>query len=161
KIFASPIQNRLIDNAINWLGMGGALRANPEANGIRVNPHGVVVNPQTGKFYAVRAKQNAVMVLDPDGHFLERIRVGKVPESIAVNPDANRIYVANSGSGTVTVIDGVTDNAIATVPVGDLPYTITANRQTNKVYVSRTFGNDTVIIDGKNNIPTSVQAGAG
>jgi len=161
KIFASPIQNRLIDNAINWLGMGGALRANPEANGIRVNPHGVVVNPQTGKFYAVRAKQNAVMVLDPDGHFLERIRVGKEPESIAVNPDANRIYVANSGSGTVTVIDGVTDNAIATVPVGDLPYTITANRQTNKVYVSRTFGNDTVIIDGKNNIPTSVQAGAG
>jgi uncharacterized protein len=161
KIFTSATQNELIDNAVNWLGAGVTQHTAPHADGIRINPHGVVVNPQTGKFYAVSTSQDTVMVLDADGHFLERVRVGKEPESVAVNPDTNRIYVANSGSGTVTVIDGASDKALATVPVGDLPYVIAANRQTNKVYVSRTFGNDTVIIDGKTNTPTSVQAGAG
>jgi len=161
KIFDSPVQNRLIENAVNWLGTGTKQPTEPEANGIRVSPHGVVVNPQSGKFYAVNTRNDAVMVLDANGHFLKSMEVGRAPESIAVNPDTNRIYVANSGSGTVTVIDGATDKALATVPVGDLPYTISANRQTNKVYISRTFGNDTVIIDGRNNTSTSVQAGAG
>ena len=160
KIFTSPTQNQLIDNAVNWLGTGAAQNMTP-ASGLRVSPHGIALNPQTGKFYAVSTTQDIVMVLDADGHFVERIRVGKEPESITVNPDTNRIYVANSGSGTVSVIDGATDKALATVPVGDLPYIIAANRQTNKVYVSRTFGNDTVIIDGKTNIATTVQAGAG
>jgi YVTN family beta-propeller protein len=161
KIFTSPTQNELIDNAVNWLGTGVKHRTEPKADGIRINPQGIAVNPQTGKFYAVGTSQDTVMVLDADGHFLERIRVGKEPASIAVNPDTNRIYVANSASGTVSVIDGVTDKALAAVQVGDLPYAIAANRRTNKVYVSRTFGNDTVIIDGKTNTPTSVQAGAG
>ena len=161
KIFTSPTQNQLIENAIHWLGTGIAHRTESEANGIRINPHGIVVNPPTGKFYAVSTRQDAVIVLDPEGHFLQRIRVGKEPESIAVNPHTNRIYVANSGSGAVTVIDGASDKALATVPVGDLPYIIAANPQTNKVYVSRTFGSDTVIIDGKTNTPTSLQAGAG
>lgn len=161
KIFTSPMQNQLIDNAVNWLGMGAAQNSTPAASGLRVSPHGIALNPQTGKFYAVSTIQDAVMVLDADGHFVERIPVGKAPESIAVNPDTNRIYVANSGGGTVSVIDGTTDKTLATVPVGDLPYTIAANRLTNKVYVSRTFGIDTVIIDGKTNIATRVQAGAG
>lgn len=161
KIFTSSTQNRLIENAVNWLGAGATHRTDSKADGIRVNSHGIVVNPQTGKFYAVSTRQDTVTVLDANGHFLERIRVGKEPESVAVNPDTNRVYVANSGSGTVTVIDGATDKALATVPVGDLPYVIAANRQTNKVYVSRTFGSDTLIIDGKTNTPTSVHAGAG
>ena len=161
KIFTSPTQNQLIDNAVNWLGTGAAQNTTPAASGLRVSPHGIALNQQTGKFYAVSTAQDAVMVLDADGQFLERVRVGKEPESITVNPDTNRIYVANSGSGTVSVIDGATDKVLATVPVGDLPYAIAANRQTNKVYVSRTFGSDTVIIDGKTNTATSVQAGAG
>jgi uncharacterized protein len=161
KIFTSPVQNQLIDNAVQWLGTGLTQRTAPEANGIRINPHGIVLNPRTGKFYAVNTSKDTLTVLDADGHFLERIGVGKEPESIAVNPDTNRIYVANSGGGTVSVIDGATDMVSATVPVGDLPYVISANKQTNKIYVTRTFGGDTVIIDGETNIAASVQGGAG
>jgi uncharacterized protein len=161
KIFTSRVQNQLIENAVNWLGIGAGQPAEPEPNGIRINPYGIVLNPRTGKFYAVNSKQDAVIVLDSDGHFIERIRVGKEPESIAVNPDTDRVYVANQDSGTVSVIDGAINTELATVRVGDLPYTIAANRQTNKLYVSRTFANDTVIIDGTTNAVTSVQAGAG
>lgn len=161
KIFASPIQNRLIDNAVNWLGTGAAQQNTVEGNGIRISPHGIVVNPQTGKFYAVNTAKDVVTVLDSNGHFLARTPVGKEPVSIALNPDTNRIYVTNSSSGSVSVIDGKTDKVIATVAVGDLPYTIAVNRASNKTYVSRTFSDVTVIIDGKTNVPTTVKAGVG
>jgi len=170
KIFASPMQNQLIDNAVNWLGTGAKQRARPEdakqhatlqAIGIRINPTGIALNPQTGKFYAVNTREDAVTVLDADGQFLARVPVGKEPESIAVNPEANRVYVANGGSGNVSVIDGATEKVIATVTVGDLPYTLAVNRATNKVYVSRTFSDVTVIVDGKTNIARTLKAGAG
>jgi YVTN family beta-propeller protein len=161
KIFASPIQNRLIDNAVNWLATGATQQTTVERNAIRVSPHGIVVNPQTGKFYAVNTAKNAVTVLDSHGHFQARTSVGKEPVSIAVNPDTNRVYVTNSSSGNVSVIDGKTDEVIATVTVGDLPYTIAVNRASNKIYVSRTFSEVTVIIDGKTNVPTTVKAGVG
>ena len=161
KIFTTPIQNQLIDNAVIWLGMGAAQKATAEGNGIRINTHGVVINPQTGKFYAVNTAKGTVIVLDSNGHIVARTPVGKEPVSIALNPDINRVYVTNSGSGNVSVIDGNTDKVITTVPVGDLPYTITVNRLANKVYVSRTFSDVTVIIDGKTNLPTTVKAGVG
>jgi uncharacterized protein len=161
KIFTSPIQNRLIGNAVNWLGTGAAQIATVEGNGIRVSAHGIVVNPQTGKFYAVNTAKDAVNVLDGNGHFVARTPVGKEPVSIALNSETNRIYVTNSGSGNVSVIDGSTDKVMATVSVGDLPCTVAVNRAANKVYVSRTFSDVTVIIDGKTNVPTTVKAGVG
>lgn len=161
KIFTSDIQNRLIDNAVIWLGTGAAQKAPVEGSGIRVSAHGIVVNPKTGKFYAVNTATDAVTVLDGNGHLLTCTPVGREPVSIAVNPDTNRVYVANSGSGNVSVIDGDTDRVTATVPVGDLPYTMAVNRPANKVYVSRTFSDVTVTIDGKTNLPTTVKAGVG
>ena len=161
KIFASTIQNQFIDNAVNWLGTGATQKETPKPNGIRISSHGIALNPQTGKFYAVNTTEGTVRVLDGDGNLLTHVQVGQEPESIAINPDTNRVYVANSGSGTVTVIDGATDKAIASVPVGDLPYTIVVNRAANKVYVSRTFSDVTVIIDGTTNVPRTVKAGVG
>jgi YVTN family beta-propeller protein len=161
KIFTSPIQNQLIDNAVNWLGTGATQKTRFEGSGIRVSPYGIALNPQTEKFYAVNTMQGVVTVLDGVGHLLRRVQVGDEPEAIAINPDTNRVYVANSGSGTVSVMDGETDKVVATVPVGDLPYTIAVNRATDKVYVSRTFSDATVIIDGKTNAARSLKAGAG
>jgi uncharacterized protein len=161
KIFTSPTQNQLIDNAVNWLGTGAAQKDTPVSHGLRVNPRGIALNAQTGKFYAVNARQGSVTVLDGDAHFLDSVKVGEGPETIAINPDTNRVYVANGGSGTVDVIDGAVDKTIAAVPVGDLPYTMAVNGATNKVYVSRTFSDITVIIDGKTNNAKAVKAGVG
>ena len=161
KIFTSPTQNQLIDNAVSWLGTGAAQSTMPAASGRRVNPHAIAFNPQTDKFYAVNTRQGTLTVLDGDAHFLARVKVGEGPEAIAINPDTNRVYVANQDSGTVSVIDGATDQTIDTVPVGDLPYTMAVNRATNKVYVSRTFSDVTVIIDGKTNRARSIKVGVG
>jgi YVTN family beta-propeller protein len=161
KIFTRSVQNQLIENALIWLGTGAARNTPVPGNGIRVSAHGIVVNSQSGKFYAVNTAKDAVNVLDSHGHVLARMPVGKDPVSIALNPDTNLVYVTNSGGANVSVIDGNTDKVIATVPVGDFPYTVTVNRRANKVYVSRTFSDVTVIIDGKTNVRTTVKAGVG
>jgi|HubBroStandDraft_1064217.scaffolds.fasta_scaffold00969_10 YVTN family beta-propeller protein len=164
KIFTSPVQNRLIDNAINWLGVGASPigaspGATPEASGIRVNLSGIALNSRTHKVYAVNTRLGTVTVLDGNGHSYASVKVGAEPEAIAVNQETNRIYVANSGDGTVTVIDGKTDASIAKVAVGDLPYVVAVNPASDKVYVARTFSNVMTVIDGKTNAASSLKAG--
>ena len=63
------------------------------------------------------------------------------PISVAVDPVTNKIYVANSlvniyaPDGTVTVIDGATNNT-TTVDAGVEPYAVAVNPNTNQIYVA-------------------------
>ncbi|MGC1452897.1 MAG: ThuA domain-containing protein [Candidatus Sulfotelmatobacter sp.] len=159
KIFTSPVQNRLIDNAINWLGVGASQSITAQGSGVEISPRGIVLNPRTHKVYAVNTRLGTVTVLDGNGHFSASVKVGAEPEAITVNPDTNRIYVADSGDGTVTVIDGKTDAPLAKVAVGDLPYVVAVNPTNDKVYVARTFSNVMTVIDAKTNAASSLKAG--
>jgi len=158
KIFTNPIQNKLIENAANWLGMGAAEAAFPPASGMEISPRGIALNPETHKVYAVNTTAGTVTEQGGVGNPQE-IKVGAEPEAIAVNPVTNRVYVANSGSGNVSVIDGATDRVVATVNVGDLPYVIAANPATNKVYISKTFSNTMTVIDGATNVASNLKVG--
>ena len=159
KIFTSPIQNKLIENAVNWLGMNSTQVAFPPPSATGISPQGIALNPTTHRAYAVNTAAGTVTVLDKAGRFSTTIKVGTEPESIAINPVTNRLYVANTGSGEVSVIDGATDHVIATVKAGDLPYVIAANPVTNKVYVSKTFSNTMTVIDGATNTASTLKAG--
>src|ERR1700728_444170 len=159
KIFTSSIQNKLIDNATNWLGMGATDAAFPPASGTEISPRGIALNSATHKVYAVNTAAGTVTVLGNAGHSPAEIKVGVEPEAIAVNPATNRVYVANSSSSNVSIIDGATDQVVATVNVGDLPYVIAANPITNKVYISRTFSNTMTVIDGATNVASILKVG--
>ena len=63
------------------------------------------------------------------------LAAGTTPWAIAVNPVTNTIYVVNSNSNNVTVIDGAT-NATATVTAGSFPDAIAVNPVTNMIYVA-------------------------
>jgi YVTN family beta-propeller protein len=160
KIFTSLIQNRLIENAISWLGSNSPLPASPEPRGVRVSPHAIEINPKTNKIYAVNTQDGTVTIPNA-GSSLVVIKVGEEPVAIAVNPTTNRIYVANAGSGDVSVIDGATDKIVATVSVGDLPYAIAANPVTNKIYIAKTFSNTITVIDGATNVASTLSARLG
>ena len=45
KIFTSPIQNKLIENAVNWLGIGSLDAAFPPPSGTEISPRGIALNP--------------------------------------------------------------------------------------------------------------------
>ena len=170
KIFRSPIQNKLIENATLWL---GALKDKkipakesistqaemPAATGTLISPNAVAVNPKTNKLYAVNSSDGTVTVMNGLANSSKTVKVGSEPVAIAINPATNKIYVGNSASGTVSVIDGATDTMTATVSVGDLPYVIAANPTTNKIYVSKTFSNIMVVIDGATNSTSNLKPG--
>ena len=86
--------------------------------------------------------------------------MGDDPLAIAVNSVTNRVYVLNTTSGTVSVLDGKTDAVVATVNVGKWPYVLAANPAENKVYVSNIFSNVITIIDGVTNTTKTVSAGS-
>src|ERR1044072_360651 len=68
-------------------------------------------------------------------HVARLIDVGDHPYGIAVNSATNKIYVANQFSATVSVIDGASNNVIATIPLaGDLR-AVAVNPVTNRIYV--------------------------
>jgi uncharacterized protein len=159
KIFTSPIQNKLIENAANWLGMGASDAAFPPASGTEISLRGIALNPRTHRIYAVNTAAGTVTVLDNSGHSPIEIKVGVEPEAVAVNPTTNRVYVANSGSGNVSVIDGALDQVVATANVGDLPYVIAVNPVSNKIYISRTFSNSMTVIDGTTNVASTLKVG--
>jgi YVTN family beta-propeller protein len=77
---------------------------------------------------------------------------------VAVNPVTNKVYVANSGSSNVTVIDGAT-NDTATVTVGSHPGAVAVNPVTNRIYVANNNSNNLTVIDGATNDTTTVTAG--
>ncbi len=86
------------------------------------------------------------------------VATGSQAISVAVNPVTNKIYIANFGGNTVTVLDGVS-NATGTVVVGSGPVSVGVNAVTNKVYVSNLSSNSVTVIDGVTNGTTTVAAG--
>jgi DNA-binding beta-propeller fold protein YncE len=91
--------------------------------------------------------------------------VGTGPNSIAVNPVTDRIYVANANA-TVTVIDGTT-NATTSVSVGFgvKAAAIAVNPVTNKIYVADAspvngqIAATVMVIDGATNATVGVPVG--
>ena len=104
------------------------------------------------------------------------VPAGTNPFGVAVNSITNKGYVANitcdinnlpcPSAGTVTVIDGATNN-ITTVNVGVYPAAVAVNPTTNKIYIANNCGNDVncaslgtvTIIDGVTNSTSTVNVG--
>ena len=120
----------------------------------------IALNTRTQKAYAISESKDAVVVYAPENKTTATINVGKSPVALAINELTNRIYVANNGSGSVSVIDGAKDAVAATIDVGALPYVLAVNPVANKIFVSNTFSDVVTLIDGKNNATTTIKAGS-
>ncbi|MFO7650319.1 MAG: YncE family protein [bacterium] len=69
------------------------------------------------------------------GQYLEAtIPVGDSPYNLMWSPIGNKVYVANTQDGTVSVIDGATNAVIATILVEDYPDMFALNTVNGKVY---------------------------
>ena len=81
---------------------------------------------------------------------LPAVSTGTEPTSVAVNPRTNRLYVANSGSLNVTVVDGGSRQVLATVPMSTRPQSVAVNQRSGRVYVT-TAESSVVVISGDSN----------
>jgi len=122
-------------------------------------PRDVAVNPRTHRIYvpdmAVHSMSTTrwlglrflrpvftVSVIDDQTYdTLAHVPVGIAPWLIGVNEKTNRIYVANYSSYNVSVIDGESQEVVATIDMGlfRTPWDIAVNQETNLVYIVSTF----------------------
>ena len=58
------------------------------------------------------------------------------PDSVIVNQDSNKIYVADIGSNRIAVIDGAINEVTNTINVIDTPSKMDINHLTNLIYVT-------------------------
>src|SRR6266849_5487081 len=95
KIFRSPIQNKLIEDATLWLGTlkdkKSPVRESistqaemPAATGRLISPNAIAVNPKTNKVYAVNSSDGTVTVIDELANSTKAVRVGSEPIAIAI-----------------------------------------------------------------------------
>jgi YVTN family beta-propeller protein len=84
--------------------------------------HGVAVSPD-GKTLCVLSKMNTriYMFSMPDLKMLGESKVGHHPDWLTFTPDSKRVYVANAGSNSVSVVDVAARREIAQIPVGQVP----------------------------------------
>jgi YVTN family beta-propeller protein len=149
----------LAGTACEGVGEDPAVKRAAPVTGL-LSDQAVVFNPGSGKIYAVDALHGSVVVINTLTKVRTQVKVGDAPVAIAGNSVANRVYVADNGSGSITVLDGQTDTVAATVQIGSLPYVLAVNDATDSVYVSNTFNNLLSVIDGKTNKVHQLKAGS-
>jgi YVTN family beta-propeller protein len=142
-----------------------------DPNGIPY-PAAVAVNPVTNLVYVANegvddGTNGDVTVINGATNIAISVTIptagaADYPVSVAVNPVANKIYVANEFSNDVTVIDGAT-NLTTTIadPNASEPIAVGVNPVTNKIYVANFGSSNVTVIDGDANTVATVGAGTG
>ena len=139
---------------------------------VGTTPSAALVSPDGQRLYVANTGSNTVSVINtgtgqkidasPSNIFSTDISVGSSPGALALSPDGKRLYVANTGSGTVSVIntdtyariDANPSNIFSTdITVGSSPSALAfgsdgrlyvANRGSNTVSVINTATNTVV-----------------
>lgn len=91
--------------------------------GLQGSPsHGLGVTPD-GKTLAVLSKMNTRIYFYsmPDLKLVGESKVGHHPDWLTFTPDSKRVYVANAGSNSVSVVDIAARKEITRIPVGQVP----------------------------------------
>jgi YVTN family beta-propeller protein len=128
-------------------------------------PDDVAFDSANGKLYVTMPLSNAVSVIDGStNNVIATVPVGLSPRGVAFDPANGDLYVANSGfdnnvgtigEGSVSVIDGSTNNVITTLPTGWKDSRGIAFDSANRdIYVTNFFSDTVSVIDGSTNTVT-------
>ena len=63
------------------------------------------------------------------------VKVGRLPQAVAVDAKKNRVYVANSHSDTISVLEGNRNSVLKTIPAGKNPFAVAVDANNGQVYV--------------------------
>jgi YVTN family beta-propeller protein len=86
---------------------------------------------------------------------------GSNPCALCYNSQDNKVYCANYGDSSETVIDGASNQVDMTVAAGSRPQALCYNPQDNKVYCANYGSHNVTVIDGASNqVITFVGAGS-
>ncbi|MBN2373183.1 beta-propeller fold lactonase family protein [bacterium] len=94
-----------------------------ETEGLKLKPFIQQGKQHTGlrglRAYVTNESGNSVLIFDRmTGSTLAVVPVGEKPKGIAISPDRTKVYVANSGSGSISVLDTMTSEVTDTIFLG-------------------------------------------
>jgi len=139
------------------LGYGGDLKVLDESSKqfseTPVGRHGwaLTLNNVTGAVYVARIEDSDLAAIRPGSSSPTTLPAGAIPCAIAVNASGDRLYVANYGDDTVTVIDAGSGQKTATIPVGSHPKAIAFDPTRSLIYVANTSDGTVTVIDAATN----------
>ncbi len=112
----------------------GPVRALPSGGN---GSHMVVVGSHRRQAYVANMRSGDVSVVDLDGRSAtQTIRVGGVPEGIALSPDNATLWVADRDGDRVHVLDKASGKELAQMPTGRMPIRIVITPDGRRAYVS-------------------------
>lgn len=110
-------------------------------------PERVLVGP-SGEVFVSNRGSRSVARLAPGGRMVEATgEVGAEPVGMSLSADGSRLLVANSMSGTVSVLDARTLTPVSEVQVGGQPWAVTALPDGRRAYVSDFIGGAVKLLD--------------
>jgi YVTN family beta-propeller protein len=107
----------------------------------------VAVDQDTGTAYVTAETANAVTVIATDAAVLARVDVGTTPRGVAVDATRDRVFVANSGSGNVSVLRTSDYTHEATVTAGTTPQTVGIDEPAGKAFVLNQGSASVTVLD--------------
>lgn len=117
---------------------------------------GMAVSPGGGRIYLptksspIDPADYSLSVLAGSGEasLLANIPTGGTQSvAAAVTPDGSRVYVTNSGSGNVGVIDTASNLFVTAIPVGTSPWGIAVSPDGDRIYVALQGANSVAVIN--------------
>ena len=136
-----------------------AEKEEPASTGL-IGSRAIDVNQVTGKAYAVDPARGGIVVFNSAKGTMSNVATGAGPVAVAVDAKTNKIYVANSEAGSVSVIDGNTDELAGNIAVGPLPYVLAVNSVSGKVFISNTFSDVVTVLNERDNATAKLKAGS-
>ena len=150
---------RAIAGSATQLGVLNGLVGSPLLNLTGVNI--IRVNPVLNRVYVGQQSSqtvNQIHVLNgATDQLIATINAGfptafvTTQSYLAVNTTTGRLYAADFLNHRVSVIDGATNTALASIPVGRGPSTVAINQAANRIYVGNAIERSLTIIDGATN----------
>ena len=111
----------------------------------------VAVDAENDALLVVVLPNDALVAGPPQ---ITEIPVGDAPTGLALDPVTHLYYVANSGDGTVSVVDVHAALVVDTIAVGGVPRNAAADPTAGIVYVTDFTGDAVHVIDTSTNIVT-------
>ena len=120
------------------------------------SPGSLLVPPPGGRLFianygsrdAADTSPDEVAVFSiPDGTLLKNIRVGNKPVGLSSDSEGRIVALANSGSGTISLIDGVNLTVLSEVTVGTTPTDCAFTPDGQQLYVVNSVRADISVID--------------
>ncbi|MDQ6663014.1 MAG: hypothetical protein M3Z23_01310 [Acidobacteriota bacterium] len=114
---------------------------------VTVQPERFCFKANGGELFVTGAGKDAVVIVNPyQTEVSETILAGRTPGSMAVSRGPEYLFVANTESGDITVIDIETRYVLAQVPVGQEPGTILITADSQYALVLNRKSGDVAVI---------------